>query len=160
MNMSLRKATNLLVSFVVLMSMMVPSLQPSRVSAQAQTQTGIQREYNVETGKVTLITGENHEPISVLGPSAVNMTPEAQSLALVQHFASEFGLTEPSKELKLSEINQPDADRVVSKYQQVYQGVPVMAGELMVNASKAGELISMNGEVSQGLSLDTKPDYS
>ncbi|MBI5962993.1 MAG: M4 family metallopeptidase, partial [Chloroflexi bacterium] len=160
MNISLRKVTNLLVSFVVLMSMTIPSLQSSPVSAQAQTQTGLHREYNAESGKVTLITGENHELISVLGPNAVNLTPEAQSLALVQHFGSEFGLTNPAKELKLSEINQPDAGRVVSKYQQMYQGVPVMAGELMVNATKAGELISMNGEVSQGLSLDTKPELT
>ncbi len=156
----LRKVSNLLLSFAILTSMLTPGFQPDSVSAQAQPQAGIQREYNAESGKVTLIRGADDQPVSVLGAEAATLTPEAQSLALVQHFAKEFGLSDPVNELKLSEIEQSDAERVVSKYQQVYQGVPVMAGELIVNASKAGELISMNGEVSQGLSLDIQPELT
>lgn len=155
MKTTFRSSINLFVTFVVLITMLFSGLQPSPVSAQAQD--GIQREYNTETGRITLITGADHKPISVLGTNQLDLTPEAQSMALVQHFASEFGLTNPPEELQLSKIDQPSADRVVSKYQQVYQGVPVMAGELIVNASKTGELLSMNGEVSPGLSLDTTP---
>ena len=147
---SLRRSTNLLISMVVLISMLFPGVQPKPASAQAQDD--IHREYNAETGKVAFIAGEGRKPVVVLGASALGMTPEAQSLALVQRFAPEFGLTDPSQELRLSETDQPKADRVVSKYQQVYQGVPVMAGELIVNANKRGELISINGEESQGLS--------
>ena len=152
---SLRRSTNLLISMVVLISMLFPGVQPNPASAQAQDD--IHREYNAETGKVAFIAGEGRKPVVVLGASALGMTPEAQSLALVQRFAPEFGLTDPSQELRLSETDQPRADRVVSKYQQVYQGVPVMAGELIVNANKRGELISINGEVSAGLALDTNP---
>ena len=155
MNPTLRRYTNLLITFVVLMSMLFPGLQPNPASAQAQDD--IRREHNAETGKVTFISGASHKPVSVLGASALGMTPEEQSLALAQRFAPEFGLTNPPQELRLSDTDQPRADRVVSKYQQVYQGVPVMAGELIVNASKTGELISMNGEVSAGLALDTNP---
>ena len=158
MKSTLRRSTNLLISLVVLISMLFPGMQSNPASAQAQDD--LHREYNAESGKVAFITGEGRTPISVLGANALGMTPEAQSLALVQRFAPEFGLTNPSKELRLSDTDQPTADRVVSKYQQVYQGVPVMAGELIVNASKRGELISLNGEVSQGLSLDTNPKLS
>ncbi len=49
---------------------------------------------------------------------------------------------------------------MVTKYQQVYQNVPVLGGELIVNASDQGELYSMNGEVSQGLAIDTTPSIS
>jgi Zn-dependent metalloprotease len=43
------------------------------------------------------------------------------------------------------------------RYQQKFNGVPVMAGELIVNTDDEGNLYSMNGEVSPDLSLDTQP---
>ena len=42
-------------------------------------------------------------------------------------------------------------------YQQKYQGIPVMAGELIINTNERGDLYSMNGEVSGNLSLQTQP---
>ena len=41
-----------------------------------------------------------------------------------------------------------DGSRV--RYQQNYQGIPVMGGELIVNTDENGDLYSMNGEVSIG----------
>jgi Zn-dependent metalloprotease len=156
MKSSLRRLVNTLVSLIVTLTMLVPGFQPKPVSAQ-EPAGGLLRSYNAESGKVNWISGADHQPLAVLGPRATGMTAEAQSLALVERFAPEFGLTRPAEELRLSEIDQPSAERVVSKYQQMYQGVPVMAGELIVNASKAGALLSMNGEVSPGLTLDINP---
>ena len=159
MKINFRRFTNFLIAFVVLVTTLLPSLQPS-FSVRAQAQDGIHREYNAETGKVNLITGVNHAPISVLGASAVGVSSETQSLAIVQRFAPEFGLTDPSNELQLSDTNLTTGGRVVTKYQQIYQGIPVIAGELTVNANKAGALVSMNGEVSTGLSLDVTSKFS
>ncbi len=50
--------------------------------------------------------------------------------------------------------------RQVTKYQQTYQDVPVMGGELVVDATDQGGLISMNGEISPDLALDTKPSIT
>src|SRR4030095_5855115 len=53
--------------------------------------------------------------------------------------------------------NKSNDGRVTFHYQQKYQGVPVMGGELIVNTNENGDLYSMNGEVSQDLSLQTQP---
>jgi len=160
MQTTLRKSINLILSCMVILTMVFPNLQVTPVSAQTKSPNGIQREYNAETGKVTMISGKDHQPLSVLGPEASSMSSEEQSLALVDYFAIEFGLANPSTELSLSKINEADNGHVISKYQQVYKGVPVMAGELIVNAGELGELYSMNGEVSPRLSLDTQPVLS
>ncbi|MBI5351844.1 MAG: M4 family metallopeptidase [Chloroflexi bacterium] len=160
MQTTLRRSINLIISCVAILTMVFPNLQVTPVSAQTKSPNGIQREYNAETGKVTMISGKDHQPLSVLGPDANSMSSEEQSLALVDYFATEFGLANPASELQLSKINETDNGHVVSKYQQVYQGVPVMGGELIVNAGELGELYSMNGEVSPRLSLDTKPVLS
>ena len=52
-----------------------------------------------------------------------------------------------------------DGDDFTMRYQQVYQGVPVIAGEMIVNADARG-LRSMSGEVSPNLSLDVRPTIS
>ncbi|MCI0778248.1 MAG: hypothetical protein J4N95_08700, partial [Chloroflexi bacterium] len=43
------------------------------------------------------------------------------------------------------------------RYQQAHNGVPVLAGELIVNTDSAGRLLSISGEISPGLSLSTTP---
>ncbi len=153
-----RKFSFWLLSFIVLLTMVFSTFQP--LSASAQGSDGIQRNYNAESGKVTHITGTGNEPIILMGAMSTDMTPAERSDILVERFAPEFGLTSSSEELTLADESQPEADRVVTKYQQVYQGVPVLGGELIVNASDKGEMYSMNGEVSQGLSLDTNPAIS
>ena len=156
MKINFRRFFNFFISFVVLVTALFPNWQPS-FSAQAQAQDDIHREYNAETGRVNLITGVNHAPISVSGAGAAGISSETQSLAIMQRFAPEFGLTDPLNELRLSDTNRTTGGRVITKYQQIYQGVPVIAGELIVNANKAGALVSMNGEVSPDISLDTNP---
>jgi hypothetical protein len=99
MKSSLRRLVNTLVSLVVTLTMLVPGFQPMPVLAQ-EPAGGLQRGYNAESGKVSWISGADHQPLAVLGPRATGMTAEAQSLALVQRFASEFGLTSPSEELR------------------------------------------------------------
>ena len=148
-------------SFIAILSLALSPFQVQPQPVLAQGGDGdIEHYYNAESGKVTRITGKGNEPLTVMGAMSTDMTPAERSDVLVQTFAPEFGLTSPSEELTLADESQPEADRVVTKYQQVYYGVPVLGGELIVNASDQGELYSMNGEVSQGLSLDTDPAIS
>ncbi|CAG1002137.1 Hemagglutinin/proteinase [Anaerolineales bacterium] len=153
----IHKLTSLLVLFsFALSAFRVPT---AVVSAQGQDD-GIIREYNSDTGKVTMITGANDEPVAMLSAMSVRMTDEQQADVLVQSFAPEFGVTDPQKDLELMAQSQFAGDRVTTKYQQTYNGVPVMGGELIVNANDQGALYSMNGEVAQALSLDTTPSLT
>src|SRR5690606_39696147 len=49
---------------------------------------------------------------------------------------------------------------LVVRYQQMYQGVPVLGGELLVNMASTGELLSMSGEISPDLAISVEPMYA
>ena len=51
----------------------------------------------------------------------------------------------------------PGDGRLIVRYQQNHQGIPVMGGELIVNTNENGDLYSINGEISADLSLSTQP---
>ena len=53
--------------------------------------------------------------------------------------------------------NHPGDGRVSVRYQQNYEGIPVMGGELIVNTNENGDLYSMNGEVSSESLASTQP---
>ena len=145
------------ITIIVLSTVILSSFQPPAASAQEQVGDGIVRDYNAETGKVTMISGENNEPITILSAMEARMSSRQRADMLVQTFAPEFGITNPASDLQMAEQDQPSENRVTTRYQQTYQGVPVIAGELIVNANDQGALSSMSGEVAQGLSLDTNP---
>ncbi len=41
------------------------------------------------------------------------------------------------------------------RYQQTYQGIPILGGEMIVNSDTQGQVLSLNGEVSPDLALST-----
>ncbi len=111
-----------------------------------------------ETGKVTFIGSNDGNPIST---GVMSFMPfvggnDPNSAALEQ-YAPLFGINDFNAELTLENSLQADKDRTVSRYQQLYQGIPVMAGEITVNTSSSGGLYSMLGEASPDLSVETTP---
>ena len=111
---------------------------------------------NPETGKVSFIGGE--DPIFVPGVSdAKGLSPQERAMGMANAYGRDFGLKNPSQELKLLKSKQDSNGKDVVRFQQMYEGVPILAGELIVNMNEAGELLSMSGEVSSDLTLDTKP---
>jgi Zn-dependent metalloprotease len=146
---------------LVIFTFIFSAFGPPAAAAQGQQQDdGIVRDYNTESGKVSMISGADDQPITILGVMEAGLTDEQRADMLVQSFAPEFGITDPASDLKISEQDQPAENRVTTRYQQTFQGVPVIAGELIVNANDQGALSSMGGEVAQGLELDTDPSIT
>jgi hypothetical protein len=46
------------------------------------------------------------------------------------------------------------------RYQQQYQGIPILGGEMIVNSDTRGQVLSLNGEVSPDLDVSTTPTIS
>ncbi|MEO7841640.1 MAG: M4 family metallopeptidase [Anaerolineales bacterium] len=150
-----RRFTQFIFSTIVILSMSLSVSQP--LSASAQGGDGIQRQVNAETGRVSFIgpeTGRVVPAARALGSLARAADP---ALALAKRFAPEFGLKDPERDLTEMKANHPGDGRITVRYQQNYEGVPVMGGELIVNTNENGDLYSMNGEVSPNLSLSTEP---
>jgi len=132
-------------------------MQP--LSASAQRGDGIKRQVNTESGKVSFIGPESGS--SVPAAKALGLStfarPADPAMALAKRFAPEFGLRNPERDLAVKKTKNTGDGRLTVRYQQNYEGIPVMGGELVVNTNANGDLYSMNGEVSPELSLSTEP---
>ncbi len=146
-------------SIIIILTMMFSSFQLPPVAAQGNGD-GIKREVNAETGKVSFITPESGEVLSASQALGANLVKRSSdpAMALAERFAPEFGVKNPKQDLTTMRSNETDDGRVTVRYQQNYQGIPVMGGELIVNTNEDGDLYSMNGEVSPNLSLQTQPE--
>ena len=114
------------------------------------------RGVNPETGKVSFIGGG--EPVSVAGVSEIhNMPAQDRAIGMANVYGKEFGLKNPAQELKLLRSKKDDRGNDIVRFQQTYKGVPVIAGEMIINLNADGALLSISGEVSSDLALNTNP---
>src|SRR5215475_11782603 len=139
---------------MILAFAMVFSLFGSTV-AQAQGGDGVKRGVNAETGKVSFIGPENGRVLSASQALGTFLRPQDPGKALAKKYGPEFGLQNAERDLSEMKSKRGKDGRLTVRYQQTYQGIPVLAGELIVNTDDRGDLYSMNGEVSPNLSLST-----
>ena len=128
--------------------------------AAAQGPDGVERKVNAETGKVSFLGPESGQVLPASAALGKAVRPQDPAMALAKRFGPEFGLGDPERELTQMKTSRAENGRITARYQQNYQGIPVMGGELIVNTNDNGDLYSMNGEVSAGLSLSTQSTIS
>ncbi|MGB8983705.1 MAG: choice-of-anchor Q domain-containing protein, partial [Anaerolineales bacterium] len=158
--MFIRRRLLQVLSFIIILTMMFSALQLPSVSAQGND--GIERRHNAQTGKVSFIGPQSGRSVSAakaLGITAFGR-PSDPGLALAKRFAPEFGLKNPGRDLTKLKTNRSNNGRLSVRFQQNYQGIPVMGGELIVNTNAKGDLYSMNGEVSPDIAISTRPTVS
>src|SRR5262245_48649440 len=146
-------------SILFMLAVLLSNFQMPVVMAQGKD--GLKHQKNAQTGKVSFIGPEKGKSLpaaQALGVLPGKAHPADPALALAKRFAPEFGLRNPSQELKEAHKKQTDNGRLTVKYRQEYQGIPVMGGELIVNTNENGDLYSINGEVSPNLALPTQPE--
>jgi Zn-dependent metalloprotease len=113
--------------------------------------------YHAETGKVRFIGVSPDRSIaqpSVLGTDA---SPEEAGRAFLTTYGQLFGLKDQAQELTVIREKAADRGRSFVRFQQVYQGIPVLGGELIVQLDAGKNAISANGEILPVLELDTVP---
>ena len=151
----IRRLFHTLFITVLISSISLSTLQPRAVLAQGTD--GIERQINSESGKVSFIGPESGGAVPAARALGTFALPVDPALALVRRFAPEFGLNDPARNLSVKHTESLGDGRIKARYQQNYQGIPVIGGELMVNTNENGDLYSINGEVSANLSLETQP---
>ncbi len=153
---------------VIMLTMLFSAIQPMAVSAQdgdegrrqdtsALEGDGIKRQANPQSGRVSFIGPESGRALSASRALGTFARPQDPARALADRFAPEFGLKDPARDLSEMKAVRSEDGRVTVRYQQEYNGIPVMGGELIVNTNERGDLYSMNGEVSADLALPTAP---
>ncbi len=153
--MSTHRSLLQILSTIVILAILFSNLQLS--SASAQGDDGIERQVNAQTGKVSFIGPENGHSLPASKALGTSVPPQDSALALAKRFGPEFGLKDPERDLNEMKSDHTNDGRIITRYQQNYQGIPVMGGELIVNTNENGDLYSINGEISSGVSLSIQP---
>jgi len=111
---------------------------------------------NPKSGKVVFI-GTGHGKSLALPGMGPGIVAKDGARAALDQYASLFGIKDPATELRtMKQLDTPDG-RSMIRYQQLYQGLPVIGGEMIVNLDSLGRMASMNGEVKPDLGLDPNP---
>jgi Zn-dependent metalloprotease len=144
-----------IVIILVALTMLFSAIQPS--AASAQSGDGLKRQVNPQSGRVSFIGPETGRVFSASRALGTFARPQDPAMALASRYAPEFGLKDPGRDLSEMKSKRSEDGRLTVRYQQNYNGIPVLGGELIVDTNDNGDLYSMNGEVSPNLSLPTQP---
>ena len=148
-----------LIAFVLLMISLafVNSAMAERGQVELGDGEGIRRDYHGETGKLSFIGADPDSPIEIPEAMVQGLSPTSRSNEILAVYGREFGLSNPSQDLQLLSVQSQDNGRSSTRYQQVHQGIPILAGEIIVNQDSRGRLLSMSGEISPDLSISVEP---
>lgn len=130
------------------------ALIPSSVSAADRGfGAGTEVERHRETGKVRFVGTRPEQPITV----ASHGSPSQTALSFLSQHERAFGLRDADSDLRVGEVNGLGDGRSSVRLQQVYRGVPILAGELIVNLDADDNVLSVSGETEPFPRVDTDP---
>ncbi|KJU84462.1 bacillolysin [Candidatus Magnetobacterium bavaricum] len=113
--------------------------------------------YHAGTGKVRFMRFEGTGTV----PRARGLTENASAEVVARGFLDEygrlFGVEDQGQELKVMRQIMPEDGRSIVRFQQVYDNIPVMAGELIVQMDAKKNVLSANGETSPMSVVNTTP---
>ncbi len=136
---------------LTLLCVLLLSIAP--MSAQ---DTPVQTQTHAETGLVTFIGTQPGQPLYVAGVNGAN-GPAVNADLILQRLAPQFGVRDVAQELAFARDFMTTDGRVTRRYQQMYRGIPVFGGALLMNTRTDGGLLVMAGEISPNLNIDTTP---
>ncbi len=134
-----------------------PSVQALTEQLQQSVPGRVTMSYHSATGKVRFLKTESGRPIPHPSAMAADATPEDAAAGFLHQYGPMFGISDAATELSVMRKKKGEKGRSIIRYQQIHHGVPVIAGELMVDLDAANDVLSVNGEVSPAPVIDTLP---
>lgn len=114
--------------------------------------------YHSKTGYVRFMGTDLQNPIPTGLPS--DAAPEDAARTFLSTYGKLFGITNQKQELAVMREKTVDGNRSFVRFQQKHNGIPVLGGELAVQTDSGKNIISANGKVLPGLSVDVTPKIS
>lgn len=123
-----------------------------QVIAQDQSIEAARTSFKAQSGLMNFVAAPK-------GKSLVESAGSADDAALkaISAYGNQFGIADPARDLQLTKQNASKDGRSSFRYQQTYQGIPVIGGELIVNVAANNAVLSINGEASPIKGLTTQP---
>jgi len=113
--------------------------------------------YHELTGQVRFIGTSLDQPIPQPSLLGQNVGPEVAGRGFLAVYGRLFGLSDPATELTLMREEQLADGRRFVRFQQQYQNIPVIGGELIVQTNRNQAVLSASGEVLPNLTLGITP---
>ncbi|MEM3101742.1 MAG: M4 family metallopeptidase [Candidatus Nitrosotenuis sp.] len=116
--------------------------------------------YHSKTGYVRFIGTDLDHPIPTPSFLPINATPEDAARDFLTVYGGLFGLVDQSEELKTVYTKTVDRGRSFVRFQQLYNGIPVLGAELNVQTDAGKNIISVNGKVVPKINIETVPQIT
>jgi Zn-dependent metalloprotease len=127
---------------------------------RAQSEGAVIVRYHAATGKVRFIGTDGLHPIQPSIALAPQASPETAARQFLAEHGPLFGLKDQARELTVLRERAGELGGAMVRFQQVYQGVPVFGGELIVQTDAARNVVSASGEVLPDIALAVTPAVS
>jgi bacillolysin len=155
--MTMQKMRFLVVMFTALIALSTFSCGSNGTANLADLQArGARVGVHKATGAVSFVGGSAQAPLPV-SSGVQGFAAEKAASSVMKEYGPLFGLRDAGTELRLKKQKTHASGRNMVRYQQHYQGVPVLAGELIVNLDAGNNLLSVGGRVSPSPSLSVAP---
>jgi Zn-dependent metalloprotease len=116
--------------------------------------------YHAGTGQARFLSTFSGRSIPQPRQLSATATPEQAARSFLGGVGALFGLQDQAAELTLMGVSSDQARHSFVRFQQNYQGLPVMGGELIVQLDQAQNVRSVSGEVMPALQVETVPVVS
>ncbi|PKO19145.1 MAG: hypothetical protein CVU39_00920 [Chloroflexi bacterium HGW-Chloroflexi-10] len=116
--------------------------------------------YDAETGLASSISTTLANPIEQNLSFDDLASADGAAKAFLVNYGPLFGVNNPDEELSRMKVDTTEDKHTFVRYQQVYQGIPIMGGEIIVQTISDGGFLSANGEILPDIDLDTNPTLS
>jgi Zn-dependent metalloprotease len=124
---------------------------------------------DLQSGKTTFVqvigtqSPDNSKVVSASSTKNLPVSNSKDPVKIADDFlktvSKEFKITNPSSELKVSQVEQDSSGMNHVRYQQVYQGVPVFGGEILVHM-KEGKVTSASNSKFEIEQISATPGLS
>ncbi len=108
------------------------------------------------TGTLRFVGGSLAHPAATSAELGRPAGAAAAGAAFLSLYGTQFGIADPSRDVQLSRSESATGGRTVLRYQQLVDGVPVIAGEFVVQVSSSMDVVSVNGEATSGVPVSTR----
>jgi bacillolysin len=115
---------------------------------------------DAETGMVRFIGTDLLNAISNPAALGSNCTPEQAARSFLSGYGRLFGISDQSNELEVMKSNTVDNSRSFTRFQQVYEDIPILGGELIVQVDSNNNIVSASSDILPKISLDVTPTIS
>ena len=114
--------------------------------------------YHALTGMVSYMGAPSTaSPIREATAADTDSSTEAVARSFLAEYGSGFGITDAPNTLTVLRTTQAENGNNTVRFQQTYQGIPILAGEIIVQMDAGKNVLSAGGEILPNIELDTTP---